>query len=800
MAAYFDPNDPQALIREINVLYKKLGITPPNLNAFLGDVDKLRDELEDVKDIWMDVNNGIGDVSKGFKAILDEVKNNNFTLNESKRSLTSLNSLTSQLRDQQLGINNLSAKELILMKQKADKNVATLKTNRAKLEAREAELTRQSTLTAKERKELSEILKVRANINGLLNDGESSLNILNGLLNKEIADTKKLEKQLGAVGGVLKGLGNIPILNNLIDFQEATLVAEKSLKAEKSSLYAMGATAKNLGGQLMESITSPATLIVGAFTTILNILKEIDTSSGAYAKSMNVTYSEALNVKEEMSSIAVSSNDISLTSTKLMETLSFVGKQLGMNAQLNKEDLVTMTKLREKAGFTNEELMGTLSVSLANGKSLKSNANSIVEATKNVNKQKGLFLNTKDILKDMSKVSAAITLSLGKNPTAIGNTIATAKALGIELSKLESIQQSLLNFESSIEAELSAELLVGKDLNLERARLLAMNNDLAGMAEEISNQFGTSVDFAKMNVIQQEAIAKAMGMGREELAQTLFTQDQLKGLSKDEASRREKILQQRISEVGLAQAQQELAKEGGLEQMEQQQSIAESFAQNISLLKEMATNLITALNPVLEVIQKILSSTNLVQAIFGAIAGVYVGKMLIGLKNIIPLLRVMKLESMAIAAADIAASVAKTFGAAAVPIILGTTAAIGAITAMVMKDGEIDPKKGPILSGDFGSVQLDPRDKAMYGADGTIKVGTDLLKETTPSKINTYNNTSTATTTIAQDNSALIAEIRSMRNELNNRPVVVHSVVKTENNDVLARGTNSSNLKSYTIQ
>jgi hypothetical protein len=73
----------------------------------------------------------------------------------------------------------------------------------------------------------------------------------------------------------------------------------------------------------------------------------------------------------------------------------------------------------------------------------------------------------------------------------------------------------------------------------------------------------------------------------------------------------------------------------------------------------------------------------------------------------------------------------------------------------------------------------------MYGADGKIKVGTNLA------------GTPTATT---QDNSALIAEIRAMRNELNNRPVVVHSVVKTENNDVLARGTNSANRKSYSIQ
>ena len=74
----------------------------------------------------------------------------------------------------------------------------------------------------------------------------------------------------------------------------------------------------------------------------------------------------------------------------------------------------------------------------------------------------------------------------------------------------------------------------------------------------------------------------------------------------------------------------------------------------------------------------------------------------------------------------------------------------------------------------------------MYGADGNIKVGTNLAGTTALSP--------------SQDNSALIAEIRAMRNELNNRPVVVHSVVKTENNDVLARGVNSSDRKGFKIQ
>jgi hypothetical protein len=84
-----------------------------------------------------------------------------------------------------------------------------------------------------------------------------------------------------------------------------------------------------------------------------------------------------------------------------------------------------------------------------------------------------------------------------------------------------------------------------------------------------------------------------------------------------------------------------------------------------------------------------------------------------------------------------------------------------------MKDGIIDPNKGPILSGGFGSVQLDPKDKAMYGADGTIKVGTNLGGKGQSSSPASQ-----------QDNSALIAEMRAMRQEQarsNSKPTIVEN-------------------------
>ena len=72
---------------------------------------------------------------------------------------------------------------------------------------------------------------------------------------------------------------------------------------------------------------------------------------------MNMSYGEALQVRQEMSSLAVSSGDLALNATKLTKTLGEVGAALGTNALLNDKDLKTFTKLTNQAGFKADELM-----------------------------------------------------------------------------------------------------------------------------------------------------------------------------------------------------------------------------------------------------------------------------------------------------------------------------------------------------------------------------------------------------------------------------------------------------------
>jgi DNA-binding XRE family transcriptional regulator len=272
---------------------------------------------------------------------------------------------------------------------------------------------------------------------------------------------------------------------------------------------------------------------------VASILKA-DKVAGDLAKSFNVTYKKLTNANPNAGR-SISSESIFVTSAKVAETQMAINQLLGTTVMLTDEQLTTMTKLREAAGFTNEELAGIAKLSATTGKEMETITGEVLAQAKISSTRLGVVLNERDVVKEISKVSAATTLSLGKSGEAIADAVATAKSLGLELSKVEAIAGSILQFESSIEDELSAELLIGKELNLDRARFAALNNDVATVAKEISSQIGTAAEFGKMNRIEQEALAKAVGMNREELAQTLYVQEQLAGVSGEEAKKKKEF-------------------------------------------------------------------------------------------------------------------------------------------------------------------------------------------------------------------------------------------------------------------
>ena len=504
---------------------------------------------------------------------------------------------------------------------------------------------------------------------------------------KEIEDAR--DKSLGVSGKLLKTLGGIRGLGDSVKKSQEELnnYAEEYRKKTgeyPSKMQTLGKAITLTGKSFVRGLVDPAVVLGGLFTALVKTFKDVDKGAEDTARGMNMSYSEAVKFRGELIEAANASKSQYVTSKGLLETNLAINGTLGTSAKLTDANAQSFTKLRVTAGLTNEELMGIQSLTLTNGKTLEENTGEIMAQAKLTGLRNGVLLNEKEVLKGIKDVSAATTLTLGKNPKLIAEAAATAKSLGMEMSQIENISNSLLDFQSSIENELSAELLTGKQLNLETARYAALTGDVATVASEVAAQLGSAAEFGEMNRIQQEAIAKSVGMSREDLAKTLYVQEQLKGVSGDQAKAQEDLINKRIEEVGLAQTQQELA-EGGVEGLEKQAGIATQFNAIVEKLQENFVLVATALAPIFDMVAGVAGFLAKWPILIGAI----VGGML-----------ALKAVTAAVAVKELTISIAKLFGENAKfgPVGLGLavagTAALGAAIAAYAADDLFSPGQG----------------------------------------------------------------------------------------------------------
>ena len=187
--------------------------------------------------------------------------------------------------------------------------------------------------------------------------------------------------------------------------------------------------------------------------------------------------------------------------------------------------------------------------------------------------------------KEVLSTSDSIRLSLGGSGKNIAEAANAALSLGTNLQGVENISKNLMNFESSIKAEMQAQLLTGKQLNLAKAREYALNNDLAGVANEIKRQGIDSAWWGRSNYIQQENMAKALGMSREEMAKMLVQQELANGASTEMLAKNMKISEEELKAA----------------------TMADTWKKSIAELAQALTPIIQAVRPFVEIVGVIVS-------------------------------------------------------------------------------------------------------------------------------------------------------------------------------------------------
>jgi len=347
-----------------------------------------------------------------------------------------------------------------------------------------------------------------------------------------------------------------------------------ALKEIKVGLLALGAgklllgLGKKIGGAILSPISDAFSEIKGLATGAIGFLKKKFFSIGSFMESFQVGEQFFLQISQNVADTATSlgvgtreaqglfnqakkvNREIGMLPEEVMKLTAGLNESFGSTQKFSDDTVKTVGQLVNLYGLSNQEAAEFAKLAELSGESTADTVLQYKSEIQALKARNNIALSEKEVMKEIAGMSAATQLTLKGQGKSLADAAFQAKKMGLEMGKLEGMSSSLLNLEDSIAKEMEAELLIGRDLQLDKARQLALQGDLAGVAEEVASQIGSASEFGKMNVMQQEALAASVGMTRDELAKTLKTQELLANTGFKDMSSAQQQFNKLLKETG----------------------------------------------------------------------------------------------------------------------------------------------------------------------------------------------------------------------------------------------------------
>jgi len=519
--------------------------------------------------------------------------------------------------------------------------------------------------------------------------------------NNIVTAAESLNNLTGFFDTLEETLKTIPGIGPLIakPFKEAAQ-AMREVALEGGSFFDIAIAA---GDKLAESF-GPAFFLGSLF--------KANQASAELGRALGISAEQSTNLRNNFTSIAVNSDKSYVSTNALSKAMTALAEETGVTAGFTNEQLETTLELTQVMGLENAEAAQALKYSALTGKSEREVTTEILDQVSALEAETGIRLDGRQVLKEVLKINGQLAANYGFNNKLLAEAVVKVKQFGLTLEQAAEVANNLLDFESSIANEVEAELLTGKQLNLEQARYLALTGDVAGAAVEVRKQVGSAAEFTKLNRIQQESLAAAVGLTADELANSLREQEVLNALGAENINQLAE--QGRLNEL--------LTVEGGEQLYNQymQQSAAENFQNAVVKIQEAIGNILEVLNPVINAFASLTSSAGATYTILGLMAGLSLAKTLASLAQ-------MAIQLGLMSAGAITTSTALTFGLGAVAIgaaIAGLMALYNSQKQQATQMPTVDDAISPAGYGD--RILSTPRGSVALNNNDTVVAGTNL--------------------------------------------------------------------------
>tara|TARA_B100001094_G_C18177196_1_gene798572 strand:- start:824 stop:2737 length:1914 start_codon:yes stop_codon:yes gene_type:complete len=241
---------------------------------------------------------------------------------------------------------------------------------------------------------------------------------------------------------------------------------------------------------------------------------------GAGFGSLNVTSDE---VKHNLMDAEIASAGIGATIQDVVAVTNAVAGDFGVGAAEASKMSAQLLDTAKAVGLSSEEaaklsgiLQTTSGLSSEQAERLTEGAYQLAQANN---------VAPKAVMEDLASSAEEFALFSKDGGDNLAKAAVQARAMGLSLADTTKIASGLLDFEQSIAAEVEASVLIGRQLNLQKARELALNNNIEGAMRAVVDQLGSEAEFNELNSIQRDALAKSIGVEASQLAKMVANQE-----------------------------------------------------------------------------------------------------------------------------------------------------------------------------------------------------------------------------------------------------------------------------------
>ena len=249
-----------------------------------------------------------------------------------------------------------------------------------------------------------------------------------------------------------------------------------------------GKALKSLGAGMMKYLVNPWFIVAALATVAIARFVKFDSVMGDIRDKTGFTGEQMREITENVAGANLNLAKFGVTMKQAAESAAAINETFSNMVFLTTENIETVTMISKALGVGAGEAAKMFQTFLNMAGGSAEIAKNMIATTKATAEAVGV--SPQLVFQDIASASEKIFEVTNGLPDTIARTAIEARRLGLNLDEAVGIAENLMNFESSIESQMNAMVLTGRNLNLEQARFLAATGETDKMLVEISKQFG----------------------------------------------------------------------------------------------------------------------------------------------------------------------------------------------------------------------------------------------------------------------------------------------------------------------